>query len=158
MSIPPTIDGASHEDFLAIAKLDRIAWLHTGEQFIPDGEHVWRVWCEHATVLVCRGTAASNPTGDIVAALVMFPTREATLFLHKIMVHPAVRGGGIGTALMRQALSQATAPVLLTVDPTNAAAVRLYTNFRFTEHQHIRGYYRPHEDRLVMMFDAGSGS
>ena len=154
MPHPPEIDVAVPTDFLAIAALDRIAWIHTGEQFIPDGEHVWRVWCEHATVLICRGTPPSESTGNILAALVMFPTRGGCLFLHKIMVHPASRGEGIGTALMRNALAQAKSSVLLTVDPANDAAVRLYVNFGFREHEHIKGYYRPHEDRLVMVCEA----
>ena len=152
MSSDSEIDAATPSDFLAIAALDRIAWIHTGEQFIPDGEHVWRVWCEHATVLVRRGTPPSDPTGDILATLVMFPTQDGRLFLHKIMVHPASRGGGIGTALMRAALARATAPVLLTVDPANEPAVRLYGSFGFNEHQHVKGYYRSHEDRLVMVW------
>ena len=43
---------AAAGDFLDVAALDRIAWLHTGEAYIADGEHVWRVWCEYATVIV----------------------------------------------------------------------------------------------------------
>ena len=53
------IEPARCGDFLNIAALDRIAWLHTGEKYIADGEHVWRVWCEYATVLV-RARAASR--------------------------------------------------------------------------------------------------
>ena len=33
------IETAKLRDFLDIAALDRIAWKHTGEQFIADGEH-----------------------------------------------------------------------------------------------------------------------
>jgi ribosomal protein S18 acetylase RimI-like enzyme len=146
-----TIEPAKTTDFLNIAALDRIAWLHTGEKYIADGEHVWRVWCEYATVLVAR--QASEPleeSGDVAGALVMFPTRQGELFLHKIMVHPALRGQGLGSALMRAALAEAKATVLLTVDPANAAAVQLYRNFGYDVRELVKGYYRPHEDRYVM--------
>lgn len=141
-------------DFLEIAALDRVAWLHTGEPFIADGEHVWRVWCEYAVVLVAA--AADRTTNaaplEISGALVMFPTDRSEWFLHKIMVHPEKRGAGIGTQLMQAALATATAPVLLTVDPANAAAMQLYTGFGFRLREHVRGYYRPHEHRNLLEY------
>lgn len=149
------LEPAGCADFLAIAALDRIAWEHTGERFIADGEHVWRVWCEYATVLVARSPEALPHSDHVAGALVMFPTRDGRLFLHKIMVHPACRGGGLGTELMRAALQRTSAAVLLTVDPANEAAVKLYRNFGFVVHQHVAGYYRPHEDRLVMVYPGG---
>jgi ribosomal protein S18 acetylase RimI-like enzyme len=147
------IEPAKTSDFLNIAALDRVAWLHTGEKFIADGEHVWRVWCEYATVLLAR--QAGEPlaeSGDVAAALVMFPTRQGELFLHKIMVHPSLRGQGLGSALMRAALADANTAVLLTVDPANAAAVKLYQNFGYEIRELVKGYYRQHEDRYVMAF------
>jgi ribosomal protein S18 acetylase RimI-like enzyme len=152
-----TLETADSKDFLAIAALDRIAWKHTGEPFIADGEHVWRVWCEYATVVVARSPEPLPHSDHVAGALVMFPTRDGRQFLHKIMVHPACRGGGLGTELMRAALAQAqaTSVVLLTVDPANEAAVKLYQNFGFVVHEHVRGYYRPHEDRLVMLYQGG---
>lgn len=148
------IETAKLRDFLDIAALDRIAWKHTGEQFIADGEHAWRVWCEYATLLVARheGAIPLAESGQIAGVALMFPTAQHELFLHKIMVHPAVRGGGIGTGLMRVALEKATATVLLTVDPANRAAVQLYRNFGFQVREEIKGYYRPHEDRYLMEF------
>lgn len=146
------IETAHAGDFLNLAALDRVAWLHTGEQFIADGEHVWRVWCEYAVVLVARSSATLAESDGIGGALLMFPTRQGEIFLHKIMVHPTLRGQGIGSALMRAALTQANAPVLLTVDPANAAAVQLYRNFGFEVRELVKGYYRPHEDRYVMVF------
>jgi ribosomal protein S18 acetylase RimI-like enzyme len=80
----------------------------------------------------------------------MFPSQNGELFLHKIMVHPVCRGKGVGTALMKTALSGAKVPVLLTVDPENAPAVTLYEQFGFRTRERIEGYYRPHEDRLIM--------
>jgi ribosomal protein S18 acetylase RimI-like enzyme len=151
--MPWTLRQAAAGDFLEVAALDRIAWLHTGEAYIADGEHVWRVWCEYAMVIVAASHEALTDSGLAAGALVMFPTTGGELFLHKIMVHPACRGRGLGSELMRAALARATAPVLLTVDPANQAAVKLYRNFGFEIHQHVQGYYRPHEDRLVMRYE-----
>jgi ribosomal protein S18 acetylase RimI-like enzyme len=147
------IEAATPADFLAIAALDRVAWLHTGEQFIADGEHVWRLWCEYATTLVARTNREKllPESGSVAGAVVQFPTTTNEIFLHKIMVHPELRGQGIGTALMRSAIAHADRPLLLTVDPNNVAAVTLYQNFGFKVRQRIEGYYRPHEHRFLMV-------
>lgn len=151
------IEPAEPGHFLPIAALDRVAWQHTGEPFIADGEHVWRVWCEYATVLVARIAAQGQEAdaGRIVGAVVMFPTVQGENVLHKIMVDPQWRGRGIGTQLMHAVLSRADAPVLLTVDPANEAAVELYRKFGFQIRETVRGYYRPHEDRHIMVHDPG---
>src|SRR5664280_2006471 len=85
---------AQGKDFLGIADLDRHAWSDSryGER-IPDGEHVWRVWVAGAYVYVARDGA------EVVGAIVAFPTRQETLFLHKVMVDKRRRGRGIGTRL-----------------------------------------------------------
>lgn len=150
------IEPARATDYLNVAALDRIAWPVVPDVFIPDGEHIWRVWSDTATLLVARVANAAaerfRDSQDIVGALVQFPTKRGELFLHKVMVHPDCRGGGVGTQLMKAALAQATAPVLLTVDPNNSAAVKLYQQLGFTVREHIRGFYRPHEDRYLMAF------
>jgi [ribosomal protein S18]-alanine N-acetyltransferase len=156
---PPHIEAARPGDFLAIGALDRVAWLHTGEPFIADGEHVWRVWCEYATVLVAREPQVRlRDCGEVAGAVVMFPTKQGELFLHKIMVHPERRGSGLGTGLMEAALSRASVPVLLTVDPGNTAAVELYRRFGFEVRERIEGYYRSHEHRYVMAYTAAEES
>jgi phosphinothricin acetyltransferase len=150
-----SIEIAEPTEFLDIAALDRIVWPDVPDTFIPDGEHIWRVWCGHATLLVARlQEDESNlpETNRIAGALVMFPEKHGELFLHKIVVHPNCRGNGVGSALMRDALQRADALVLLTVDPNNKPAVTLYENFGFTVRERIDGYYRPHEDRLIMVF------
>ena len=149
----PIIEEAVASDFLSVAALDRIAWPEAPDTFIPDGEHVWRVWCEHATVLVARLADGDRlfDSQDIAGALVMFPTKQQETFLHKVMVHPNCRGQGIGSALMREALRRAGSRVLLTVNPENTAAVQLYRNFGFGVRERVDGYYRPHEDRWVMV-------
>jgi len=147
------IEPAEANEFLFIAALDRLAWPNEPETFIPDGEHIWRVWCDYATLLAARRTTG-NPlpeTGPIAGALVMFPTNGGELFLHKIMVHPDCRGEGIGTALMQAALNQAERPVLLTVAPGNESAIALYRKLGFEVLERRDGYYRPHEDRYIMV-------
>lgn len=141
---------AKPQDFLNIAALDRIAWADSGSNFIPDGEHVWRVWCEYATVLVVRSEKNLSESGDIAGALVMFPTELREQFLHKIMVHPDCRGRGLGTQLMDAGLKLATEPVLLTVNPDNLAAVRVYEKSGYRVRERVNGYYRSHEHRLIM--------
>ena len=148
--IGPALTG----DFLSVAALDRIAWPTEPATFIPDGEHIWRVWSEHGTLLVARVSDEDvlPHSGSIAGALVMFPTHGSELFLHKIMVHPACRGYGLGTALMQHALDLVDRPVLLTVDPENSAAVQLYRGFGFEIREQVAGYYRPHEDRYIMEY------
>ncbi|MBM82956.1 MAG: hypothetical protein CMJ78_20535 [Planctomycetaceae bacterium] len=154
MSTAYLIEPATSDDFLNVAALDRIAWRETPDTFIPDGEHIWRVWCDHATLLVARRTDEIKlpHTANIAGATVVFPTLGSETFLHKIMVHPDCRGEGIGSALMRAALEQAPSTVLLTVDPANTAAMQLYENFGFRLRTMIPGYYRSHEDRNIMEF------
>ncbi len=148
-----TIVPAQSEDFLDVAALDRMAWPDAEDVFIPDGEHAWRLWCEHATVLVARWSESSLPNSRSVAgALLMFPTNHGECFLHKIMVHPDCRGSGIGSALMRAGLARTTTKTFLTVDPANQHAVKLYENFGFEIERLVPGYYRPHEDRYVMQY------
>lgn len=150
-----TITAARPDEFLHVAALDRLAWPHVPDTFIPDGEHIWRIWADFATLLVARlehGAPALPESDRIAGALVMFPTKQGELCIHKIMVHPGCRGAGIGSALMQHALETADAPVLLTVDPANDSAVALYRKFGFEVRERIDGYYRPHEDRNIMVY------
>ena len=137
--------------FLEVAALDRIAWPEEQDTYIPDGEHAWRLWCEYATVLI---SVESQPDQRelVTGSLLMFPTNTSETFLHKIMVHPDYRGKGIGSALMQQALEVAQDVVLLTVNPENIPAVKLYESFGFKVRTRVEGYYRPHEHRLIMEF------
>ena len=133
-------------DFLAIAALDRCAWPARPDEFIPDGEQV----------LVARLDDEQPPLAEterIAGAVVMFPTRGGETFLHKIMVHPACRGQGLGSELMQAALVVAPSRLLLTVNPENAPAVRLYEKFGYRVREHVPGYYRPHEHRYVMVYE-----
>ena len=146
-SMAIVVEQSRPSDFLNVAALDRISWNDSGSQFIPDGEHVWRLWCEYATVLVIRSACELPETGEIAAALVMFPTDRREQILHKIMVHPECRGQGLATELMQAGLQRATVPVLLTVNPKNVAAIRVYEKSGYRIRERVDGYYRPHEHR-----------
>ncbi len=142
------IQRAAPGDFAAIAGLDRVAWRRDrADEFIPDGEHVWRIWCEHALAFVARLDAA------VVAAAVAFPCADGRWCLHKIMVAQAHRGRGIARRLLGavvEELDRRGAEAFLTVDPGNERALALYARFGFTERRFVAGYYRACEDRLVL--------
>lgn len=115
-------ENARGRDFLEIAELDRRAWLdNRNPEFIPDGEHVWRIWVDGAWVHVARdGT-------QIPGVILAFPTRGGALCVHKVMVDKSWRGLGIGTRLFESLLAEVDrslgAACYLTVDPANAAAL-----------------------------------
>ena len=139
---------AKARDFLAIAALDRVAWRRNRRsRFIPDGEHVWRMWCEHAlTFVACRG-------GRVVGAITAFPCTKGKYCLHKVMVAQRCRGLGVGTWLMEallKAVDRRGVEIFLTVDPSNQAALRLYGHWGFTARKLVRGFYREKEDRYVL--------
>lgn len=136
-------------DFIAIAALDRIAWLDNKcSEFIPDGEHVWRIWVEHALVY-----CAENNDGDIVAAILAFPTQQNSYCVHKVFVAKEFKAKGIGSKLfacLLKALDSLSVTSFLTVDPENSAAIALYKKWGYTSSVLVKGYYRPEEDRLVL--------
>ena len=139
---------AQPADFLAVAALDREAWKQ-GEnaEFIPDGEHAWRIWIEHAVVF------CAESRGRVVGAVVAFPCTSGSYCLHKVFVEAGLRGRGIGSRLFDQLLEEIDAmglPVFLTVSPGNDAALALYEKWGFTERRFVAGYYRPSEDRFVL--------
>ena len=116
-------------DFLAVAALDRAAWSEGREaRFIPDGEHAWRLWTEHAIVFVYE------PDAIVLGASLAFPTVSGIYCLHKIFVDLSCRGDGAGTQLMQEMLKEIDrlgVRCFLTVDPVNEAAIRLYASFGF---------------------------
>jgi len=140
---------ATASDFLGVAALDRVAWSdNAGSEFITDGEHSWRIWCEHAVVVV-----AKTPEGDIVGAALAFPCVNDSYCLHKVMVDRNHRGTGLGGKLFAslfRILDLRKVDCFLTVDPNNANAIRLYRKWGFLEEQYVAGFYRPTEDRLVL--------
>ena len=89
------IQRAETRDFLEIAKLDREAWAQNrNSEYIPDGEHVWRLWTEHALVF------CAWEREKLIGAVLAFPTATDRLYcLHKVFVDHPYRGKGIGSAL-----------------------------------------------------------
>lgn len=140
---------AKPEDFVGIAGLDSRAWSDSPHaERIPDGEHVWRVWVDDAFVFVARDSE------EIVGAIVAFPTRHGTLFVHKVMVDARYRRRGIGMRLFELLLAHVDATVraacYLTVGTTRPAEVRRYERLGFTEKRLVTGFYREDEDRYVL--------
>jgi len=140
---------ARPDHFLSIAALDRTAWQsNSHSEFIPDGEHAWRIWCEHALTFV-----GLDQDGTVVGAVLAFPCIDDSFCLHKVMVAEAWRGRAIGSKLFAALfaeLDKKKASCFLTVDPANESAIRLYRNSGFTQEKFVVGYYREHEDRLVL--------
>lgn len=149
-------------DFLAIAALDRRAWRQNRHaEYIPDGEHVWRIWCEHALVY-CAIEPADNGSSDadaVIAAILAFPTEGGPYWVHKVFVDEAHRGQGVGSRLFDLLLVEIDrmgVAAALTVDPINEAAQALYRSWGFCEAQFVKGYYRHYEDRYVLTRPARS--
>lgn len=143
------IQPAKALDFIAIAALDRIAWKEgIDSEFIPDGEHAWRVWTEHALTFIARDTNA-----DIIGVVLAFPTIRQGYCLHKIMVVKKHRGQGIGAKLLTAllaAIDSENASCFLTVSPANRDALKLYRQRGFTQEKFYIGYYRATEDRFLL--------
>ncbi len=142
--------GRAHvSDFLAIAEMDRSAWQENrNSEFIPDGEHVWRIWVEHALVY-----AARDAGDEVMGAILAFPCISGKYCVHKVFVRKQYRGKGIGGRLFEVLLEETDRLKLdcfLTVDPGNEAALRLYARWGFTERLFVPGFYRANEDRFVL--------
>jgi GNAT superfamily N-acetyltransferase len=88
------VEHAFVEDFLQIAQLDRTAWTQNlNSEYIPDGEHVWRIWVEHALVFCAKDN------DKILGVALAFPTLVGSFCVHKVFVDKAYRGKGIGGRL-----------------------------------------------------------
>ncbi|MEJ2038172.1 MAG: GNAT family N-acetyltransferase [Desulfosarcinaceae bacterium] len=135
-------------DFLAIAELDRRAWKHNrNTEFVPDGEHAWRVWVEHA---LCFTAKEENV---LLGAICAFPCMSGMWCVSKVFIEYEKRGMGIGTKLFQMLLAELDklkVDSFLTVDPIYEHAVRLYEKWGYTEKEFVKGYFRPNEDRYVM--------
>ena len=132
-------------DFSELATLDREVWQNF--EFIPDGEHVWRIWTEHAVVFCAEADSR------IVGAILAFPCVSGSYCIHKVFVKDEFRGKGLGSQLVELLLTDLDKENLvcfLTVDPANKAATTLYEKWGFTERKFVKGYYRSDEDRYVL--------
>ncbi len=143
-----TISRATATDFIQIAALDRVAWRqHRAGELIPDGQHVWRQWCEHSIVYIAKSG------NDVVGAILAFRCLDELFCLHKVIVDVKCRGQGVGSKLFEallKDLDQRQMDSFLTVDPVNEPAVRLYEKWGFVGSPVIKDYYGPGKDRIVM--------
>ncbi|MFB3890528.1 MAG: GNAT family N-acetyltransferase [Phycisphaerae bacterium] len=144
----PTYERSQVEDFPKIAALDREAWkANRNPDFIPDGEHVWRIWVEHALMF------SAKEGDEVVGAILAFPCASGDWCVHKVFVRDDQRSKGVGARLFELLLAEVDklgVDCFLTVDPANTAAIRLYEKWGFGERKFIKGYYRDYEDRFVM--------
>jgi len=139
---------ASVKDFLEIAELDRVFWVHNrNSEFIPDGEHVWRHWVEHAYVCVAKQNQ------EIVGVALSFPSIQPKLhFLHKVFLANECAGQGIGKKMMKvmcEKYDEKGITAQLTTDTNNKAMQRLAEGGGFSERELIKSYYRENEDRWL---------
>ncbi len=140
--------------FLAVAALDREAWQgNRNPEFIPDGEHAWRLWVEHALVIVAREHS------EVIGAILAFPCLSGAWCVHKVFVRKDKRGCGIGTKLfsvLLREIDRIGADCFLTVDPLNKRALKLYESWGFGAPKFVKGYYRAEEDRIVLTRESAS--
>ena len=116
-------------------------------EFIPDGEHVWRIWVEH-TLVYCteepgQSSALSWPSPAWTGASAC--TRCSSPHQHGDV--------GVASRLMEPLLAEMdrrNTAVFLTVDPANEKALRLYLKLGFTDRSALPEYYRATEDRLLL--------
>jgi phosphinothricin acetyltransferase len=142
---------ATPSDFLEISALDRTAWgTNRNSDFIPDGEHVWRLWVEYAYTYI----AIDEDSGKIIGVNMAMPTNvDHMYFLHKIILDPAHRQKGAGSMLFDIMFAEMDAiggTICLTTDTNNVGMHKLCEKYGFSEKDSIKGYYRPEEDRLIL--------
>jgi len=134
------------KDFLEISKLDREVWGKKSK-YVPDGEHVWRIWIEYSYVYCIE------ENNKIVAVIVSFSTNNEKLyFLHKIFVHTDFRNNNYGLELFKilcKKLDEEKLNCYLTTDPENYKMVKLCNYFKFNNREYISSYYGEGKDRFL---------
>lgn len=98
--------------------------------------------------------------GELVAGYLIMWVVVDEAQIQNIAVNPALRGHGVGKALLAQGLKLAKARgatwASLEVRPSNLAARRLYASLGFIEVGRRPGYYQPEgEDALLLNCDLG---
>lgn len=143
------ITKANINDFIGISCLDRIAWKdNKHSDFIPDGEHIWRLWVEYSSVYVAK------KDNLIIGSAVMFAANDENIFLlHKMFVDNRYRGLGIGGLIfehLTEELDRRKVDCMLTTDPLNSTMIRLCAKHGFTDKKFVASYYGSNEDRYVI--------
>lgn len=109
---------------------------------------------ELSTERLSRSYVFRTPEG-LVAAFCTSWLIVDELHINTLAVRPALRGQGIGRALLAHVLDDARAQgarrATLEVRASNVAAIRLYAAFGFTTESVRKGYYpSPPDDALVL--------
>jgi [ribosomal protein S18]-alanine N-acetyltransferase len=104
--------------------------------------------------------AALLSPGELLAGYLIMWVVVDEAQIQNIAVNLALRGHGVGKALLAEGLKQAQARgatwASLEVRPSNLAARRLYATLGFTEVGRRPGYYQPEgEDAILMNCDLG---
>jgi ribosomal protein S18 acetylase RimI-like enzyme len=100
---------------------------------------------------------AAHPSGLVGYSLGVPSADHSYAWLFGLAVDPDHRRRGYGRRLTAASLNLLAGlrveTALLTVEPGNIAAQRLYRSFGFVETAHRRDYFGPGEDRVVMACD-----
>jgi len=110
-------------------------------------------------VVAIQAQAAQDDTcGQLAGFLCRWLVADECHILN-VAVHPELRRGGIGMALMAEAMDEAKAKnirlVTLEVRRSNVAARSLYRRLNFMERRLRTNYYGPGEDAIVMELHLG---
>jgi ribosomal-protein-alanine N-acetyltransferase len=104
-------------------------------------------------VAIDEQAVKAGTRGQLVGFLCRWLVADECHILN-VAVHPELRRGGIGMALMAEAIDEAKAKniriVTLEVRRSNVAARSLYRRLNFTERRLRTNYYGPGEDAIVM--------
>jgi ribosomal-protein-alanine N-acetyltransferase len=134
--------------FLKGAELDRRAWgSGPGSEFVPDGEHAWRLWSEYSYVAV-----ALSSDDEIAGVLLAFDTSTGEHFAHKLFVSEDLRKAGIGHLLLTHYcayLDKKQLSSVFSTSPSNTAMLHLSSKFDFVRDSLIPNYYGPGKDRVL---------
>ena len=141
---PVSISPAHRDDLTAVLALER-AGFPEAEQW---SERSWagELLGEGRTVLLARA--------EQVLGVVAFRTVGEHADLHRVVVAPASRRAGLGTALVTAGLEAVrrlgARAVLLEVDYDNEPAIALYQHLGFEQLSARRDYYGPGQDALIL--------
>lgn len=146
---------AQTSDFLDIAALDREAWgKNRNTEFVPDGEHIWRVWVEYAIV------ECAFENDKVIGVGLSIPTTDPKLYFHhKLFLRDGYRGQNIGSKLTENRFKRTDelgAATIFTTDTNNTVMHKIAAKHGYVEVDFVKGYYRPNEDRLIFRREAAT--
>ncbi len=135
----PVILEASSTDHGSIAELHSLSFPRGWSK----SEFANLALQNNVTLLVAR--SVGNPDGPILGFNIVRQAEDEAEIL-SIAVDPKARGRGLGESLMREAIFRLRADriekLILEVDGSNKAAIKLYNNLGFLTVGNRPGYYR----------------